>query len=209
MEILNNYELLIKYKINYNQLFYMFLISNNLTAALYKFQNENPFPLNKEEVDGLHDLEYITEPWNGYFPDNAVLTKKGKKIFSKLVGENIEKKDRISNNQTDWFIQLFNIFPKYFNTEKFDAKGLKPSKTLDGRTIEGPEGYSGYYYESIEGNEDLHAEILKKVSWAKEQNEPANTNKVVPELFSSLASFIIQKKWQTIEIKTTQTRSDY
>lgn len=207
MEILNNYEKLIKYNINYNQVFYMYLISHNLIPALYKFQNESKFPLTKDEVDHLYELEYITEPWYGHYPDGASLTKRGKKVLSSLVKENIIEKDKNFENAKTWFIELFNAYPKYFNEQRFEAKGLKASYSLDGTSIEGPEGYARYYYSSIKEDYNLHLEILRRVEWAKEQNEPNNTMNKVPELFSTLASFIIQSKWQSINVKETENRS--
>ncbi|MFN4228184.1 MAG: hypothetical protein ACK4F0_08640, partial [Candidatus Ratteibacteria bacterium] len=172
-------------------------------SSLYEWINELSNSISKEDVNSLYDLGYISEKWNGLFPDSAVLTKKGKKVLSLILETKVANKEEIIT----FFRELYDVYPKYFGTSKFDCKGLKPSMTLDGKFIEGPLGYANYYYESINGNRELHNEIIEKVKRACELNAPNNQTKQVPEIHCTLANFIIHSKWKDIDAQIS-TRSD-
>lgn len=205
-ELLDKFDLIIKYKLNFNQVFYLYLLANNRIVTLYNYQVECPNPLTKKEVNHLYQLGYISEEWLDEYPDNPVITKKGLKVLSNILGDkkiqNVELKKRL-------WIELYNAYPKYFGVQKFQATGLKAIATLDGKTIEGAPAYASLYFDLIKGDEELHKEIIRKIEWAKEQNAPDNTVNVVPQIHSTLASFIVHQKWNEIEIKQERHKKLY
>jgi len=205
-EILDKFDLLIKRKLSFNQFFYLYLIYSNRIATLYKYQTESKFPLTKDEINHLFDLGYITEEWTDEYPDNANLTKKGKKVILEILGE--KNQDNLELKKRFW-VELYETYPKYWGIQKFVATGLKAILTLDGKIIEGAPAYADLYYKNINGDEKLHEEIIKKIEWAKEQNAPDNINNVVSEIHCTLASFIVDMKWKNIEIKETNARKLY
>lgn len=200
-----NFEKLIKYGINYNQFFYMYLIEEGRIAALYKWLSEVQYPISKEEVNSLYDLGYISEEWDSQFPDSAVLTKKGKKVYSAISQTKSVNKEEIIT----FFRELYDAYPKHFGSQKFDCKGLKPSMTIEGKYIEGPSGYAKYYYDSIKGDRELHKSIISKIEKAIELNAPNNSIKQIPEIHSTLAHFIIHSSWKNMEVKTQSRIDEY
>lgn len=199
-------ELFSKSELTSSQYMYLsFLYLNRYDLLLqyhYEFfKKKREFPFNKKEINQLYDKELISEQWISGDPDGPVITAKGRKLMDELLKVNprsitiiTEKKERMGK-------ELIDEYPDYFyaNHQYYPTKGFRKTKTHSGKYIEGKYDLINYYYEIIEGNEELHKSILEKIRYAKRQNGLDNKGTNVPQIRQTIMNFVINKDWEYIK----------
>jgi hypothetical protein len=166
------------------------------------FDKVRQFPFNKDEINELYHRGLITEQWKSGDPDNPALTAEGSKLMDNLLKVNPRTITIISEKKESMGKELIEEYPDYFyaNHQAYPTKGFRKTKTHNGKFIEGRYDLINYYYEIIEGNQELHESILEKIRYAKRQNGVDNRGNNVPQIRQTIMNFVINKDWEYIKV---------
>jgi hypothetical protein len=200
IELIDNYSLNPIIKIS--QLFYLIHLYYRAYPTLYQlfanlFKNKASYPWTKEEVDDLYYSGFIDSTWtNSVYPDIPVLTKKGNNYIINVLNVTENKK---ADNYLEFGEDLFSTYPNYFSngypTKNFTKIQIDQNKFLEGKysTLE-------YYYKLINGDRDLHNEIIGKVKFALVMNGDDNKRDSCKAIHTTLIKFIVNKNWEKIKL---------
>ncbi|MCS7317194.1 MAG: hypothetical protein NZZ41_02575 [Candidatus Dojkabacteria bacterium] len=191
------------------QFTYLCLLYLENYAAIYEYlqvchQKHKKFPFTKEEIDQLYLDNLIDHPWSSLYPDDAKITAKGAKLVEKLIGVSANSISYVKDKIELFGEELIKTYPDQFfgsNGQRFPTKGFSRTALPNGKYIEGKYALMQLYYETIQGSEEKHKEIISKIKKGLELNGPDNRGQKCPEIRTTLMKFVVNRMWETISLE--------
>lgn len=190
------------------QFVYLCLLYLENYAGIYKYcqvgyEKNKRFPFTKDEIDSLYIKKLISEPWESMYPDDAIITTKGRNLIEKVIGISPNSITHVKEKMEKFGEELIATYPDQFygtNGQRFPTKGYSRTSLPNGKYIEGQYQLMQLYYEQIKGSEEKHKEVIAKIKKGLELNGADNRGQKCPEIRTTLMKFVVNRMWETINL---------